>query len=1061
MGLTKDVTHLFAVSTTSEKYQTGMSYRDQTLKVLVPDWFDDSVLFGYPGLSTETYEWPDPAVLKRHTDSPGQLQQAKKQQRLSMSPQKKALYKTASGDPSKTKLESRGVWGGCRILLSTTLELTGSRRKIVEDGIRQAQGVPVAYTSENGNGTSEEEFRLLDRCDVFVTRYRTGKAFYAAWRKGKKIGTLSWLLNVQVTGVNSSPLDQLLHFPIPHGTIEGFDIHEICVTNYTGEARDYLKKLMTVMGGNFTPSLSNKNTVLIAAQKSGSKTSKADEWSIPVVNHTWLEDCFLRWKSLTPATKKYISYPAGFDFASILGERGIDPEIKEQIDREAAADAEDGEEEDSRAPYSQNSADETEVEGGLMPPDMDVDKDLDGGADNMSEDVDFDMDQHKFNSPAMSFEDAPSSPSPQRIRAGPSTPKTPKSAAPSSPAKPKSAQKKHIRVRGLSTSSESQFDPEVKKKVVRVVRPASTTKPPPKKKAREESEADASQDDADEEPKKKATVVTRARRLPRKKSMDTESEAEASQLEDDEVPTTNRPAVATRTGPPPRKKAKPMDSDSEAEASQDDDEPVSRPPRKQLVRRVSGPAPAPRRSPRKAPDSQATATTSKLPDLHHSDSDMDDLPVQLAPPAKSPKAPVPGGIIKAARIPPSEPPKRQSTAKAKAPPRKTTPTPPSSPLSALSSPKARMPTKVVEVVMPDLKGLSASARKPPPTRTHSISAISHHRATPVSAPPRSRVTTTTTTTTTARASSPPSSVATPEYGGRVKRSAATKATQRLHDEIMPDVVNFQNEMRNRGRKSSSRRVSGLTETEEEELPPAKKRKVDGGKKARASTSDVESVVEQPAKPKPRKSEAALRNGKAIKLMTTGVELSDDVLKALANLGAKVTARPTECTHLIVEKLLRTEKFLCALAGAPFILMKQWAEDSAAEGSLMPEDDYLLQDDAAESKYGFRLSEAVVRARELKGKLFKDHVFYVTPKVHTNPALLRSVVLAHGGQIILTNQQLSSRILAKDPNRYVISCEADEKMCSQLPPGHPIYSQELVLTSALKQEIDWSAHRIVF
>ncbi|KAJ7643246.1 hypothetical protein B0H17DRAFT_1339137 [Mycena rosella] len=1080
MGLTKDVTHLFAVSTTSEKYCTGMSYRDQTnIKVLAPHWFDDTVLLGHPDLSTEIYEWPDPTVLKRRSDSSAQLKDAKKQQRNSMSPQKKALYKTATWDPSQpSELQSKGVWERRRILLSTTLELTGPRRKIVEANIRKSHG--------------EEEFRLLDECDVFVTRYRTGPAFFKAWRKGKEIGTLSWLLNVQVTGVHSSPLDQILHFPIPTGAVKEFDRHEISVTNYTGESRDYLKKLITLMGGNFTPGLSIKNTVLVAAQMSGSKTAKAAEWSISVVNHTWLEDCFLRWQSLTPALPKYISYPTGIDFASILGERGVGPEIKDIIDAEAAKEGEDasqdGEDDDEddeggrrTTPHSQNSADETEVEGGLMPAmdvdnenDNDINMDVGGGGDgdNLSE-VDFEMEDHRHNSPALSFEDALHSPRPE-------TP-TP---APWSPLKRKK------RLRGLSTSSESggELDPEVKKKVVRVEPPSAVksppkrkgkgrapqseaaasqsqdederprkraavgmhTGPPPKKRSRGrevESEAEASQpEEEEEEPKRKVMVAKRTAPLPKRKSMGKaeESEAEASQPDDDEHEKPKK--VATRAGPSPKKNGKGKDAKSDAETppSQDEKAPAARPARKQLVRRVSGPGP--RRSPRKAPDSKAT--TSKLPDLPSlpSFSDSDDFPAELAPP---PKAPAPGGVIKVAGVPPSAPPTRQSGAKAKAPPRKATPTPPSSPLSAPPSPNTHR--RKVEVVVPTLNSLSASAKKAPTARTASQSVISHH----ASAPPRSRL-----ATTSARVASPASSSAAAlEIGGRVKRTAAAKATQRLHDEIMPDVVNFQNEMRNRGRKGlGARRISGAHEAdeeeEEEEEEPSKKKK---GKARASTTTDEESVAEKPVK-QARKSEVALRNGKPIKLMTTGVDLSDDVLKALANLGAKVTARATECTHLVVATLKRTEKFLCALPGAPFIVTKEWANESAAAESLLPEEDYLLQDDAAERKYGFSLSDAVERARELKGKLFKDLVFYVTPKVTTTPALMRSVVLANGGQII-TNQLPSKRMLDMHPNRRVISCADDEYSCSPFADHHPIYTQELVLSSALRQKIDWDDFRL--
>ena len=40
---------------------------------------------------------------------------------------------------------------------------------------------------------------------------------------------------------------------------------EITVTNYTGKAQEYLKKLSTAIGAVFTPSITGKNTVLIAA----------------------------------------------------------------------------------------------------------------------------------------------------------------------------------------------------------------------------------------------------------------------------------------------------------------------------------------------------------------------------------------------------------------------------------------------------------------------------------------------------------------------------------------------------------------------------------------------------------------------------------------------------------------------------------------------------------------------------------------------------------------------------------------------------------------------------
>lgn len=62
-----------------------------------------------------------------------------------------------------------------------------------------------------------------------------------------------------------------------------------------------------------------KNTVLIAAFLSGTKARKTLSWSIPVVNHTWLEDCFVQWRNLTVGVEKYIVVPPGVDFGTLLG----------------------------------------------------------------------------------------------------------------------------------------------------------------------------------------------------------------------------------------------------------------------------------------------------------------------------------------------------------------------------------------------------------------------------------------------------------------------------------------------------------------------------------------------------------------------------------------------------------------------------------------------------------------------------------------------------------------------------------------------------------------------
>jgi hypothetical protein len=67
---------------------------------------------------------------------------------------------------------------------------------------------------------------------------------------------------------------------------------------------------------------------------SGLKTTKALNWSIPIVNHIWLEDCFIQWKNFSVGLGKYIDFPAGTDFAMILGERGPGRIVLGDLERE-------------------------------------------------------------------------------------------------------------------------------------------------------------------------------------------------------------------------------------------------------------------------------------------------------------------------------------------------------------------------------------------------------------------------------------------------------------------------------------------------------------------------------------------------------------------------------------------------------------------------------------------------------------------------------------------------------------------------------------------------------
>ncbi|KAJ7901920.1 hypothetical protein B0H14DRAFT_3723932 [Mycena olivaceomarginata] len=325
-GLTKDVTHLFTTSPGSEKYAIAMKYQDTThVKVLLPHWFDDAIRLGSGNLSTLPYEWPDPKVLQPLPSvEEAKIEKAARTSRK-LSATKHMFYKTAIWNPDKggpfpgPAEPEREVWGGRKILLSSSLGLEEDKRRVVEEAVEAAGGL-ILYISDNND--EEEENDRVPECDVLVTRWRSGKAFFA--KKVKLSALLTGYSTSTPRGILSSPMDQLVHYPVrKRPPLHNFARHQITVTNYTGEAREYLKRLIQIMGATFTPNMSGENTVLIAANMGGEKTQKAIAWNIAVVNHVWLEDCFVDWRDITPAVPKYIDFPPNLDFAPMLGERGV------------------------------------------------------------------------------------------------------------------------------------------------------------------------------------------------------------------------------------------------------------------------------------------------------------------------------------------------------------------------------------------------------------------------------------------------------------------------------------------------------------------------------------------------------------------------------------------------------------------------------------------------------------------------------------------------------------------------------------------------------------------
>ncbi|TFY50748.1 hypothetical protein EVJ58_g10905, partial [Rhodofomes roseus] len=1015
-ALTRDVTHVFALAPGSQKYETALHFKEKTgMLVLVPHWHEDSIRLGIRSLPTAEYEWPEPAVFRGDWSTSKQDAAAGEvPPQYRVTGEKKPFFDTAlaaGNDLPVTRAPAHNIWNGRRILLGMSLRFSERQRHAHEEDIRREGGIIVELdVTKKGEELVEEEAMKVDEADVLVTAYRSGPAFVKAYRENKTIGTLTWLWYCRAIGTISRPTDQLIHYPIPRKPIEGFSKHSITITNYTGKHRDYLKKLILTMGAEFTPSMSPKNTVVVAAYISGTKAEKAISWSIPIVNHTWLEDCFSQWRNLTPAQDRFINFPPRMDFSKLITERPMSGKViiepadlaaleRERPDDEVASDqkadgrkqkvggkenkppegtaasvTERNEGEDAVAVVAAQNPAEVSM-GEFLETDIQV-EDEDTGRLRKGADDGMDVDEDEDGKPKSKG---------------------------SSPRKYQSVARA-MRRRGAARADEEAEDDELG---------PSTSASPHQRRPRA---APASDSDSDVEMVEQSPLARKAKTA-------------ASRLIAQKANVS--PSRTKRKGASAKGTALP--ESSEDEAVMEVDSPVQ-PAATRASTKDKGTAQGAKFGPPKGVRKRIAADSGSEQDAKGGRSTR-----------------VPRSATKSSRSTVPESVEPDSPAKSTRSLRKEVSVVVPTVAAAYGIRPEAGPRSLQKNKLGKTQSVRATATESPASPPSKRGRPTREKAraeTPESSPspppmPKSRrkAAATTPEPEPAKVAETPSTLQrTPS-----KRAAANRATQRLRDEIMPDVVNFQKQLKSGGvkgawesdvssvkgkekertsveggEKSRGKKRASVGDAEAEaaednnEQPEKKRQKIGSTKDGKAATKaktqrrqsgkggqdDEEEASDEPrAKPASRGKDASGSSSRAqnIRILTTQITISDEVSKFLKKLGVQMTTKPTECTHLVARNLVRTEKFLCAMAHAPHILNEKWLLASFSVKELLPEDKFLLKDPANEGKFGFKLTDALVRARANGGKLFKGLTFYVTPHVPVDSKLLKNVVSACGGQ----------------------------------------------------------------
>lgn len=139
---------------------------------------------------------------------------------------------------------------------------------------------------------------------------------------------------------------------------------------------------------------------------------------------------------------------------------------------------------------------------------------------------------------------------------------------------------------------------------------------------------------------------------------------------------------------------------------------------------------------------------------------------------------------------------------------------------------------------------------------------------------------------------------------------------------------------------------------------------------------------------------------------------------LRMLGVQLTQDAKDVDILVAPKILRTRKFVAALASAPLVVDTKYL-DSALKQNKLPEKPSLLQDRDAEERLGFKLVEALERAEVNQRKLLRGWSIFVTKDIQGGFETYKEIITLNGGDAFMyagrTGLTIPKRRLRDDPD----------------------------------------------
>lgn len=257
------------------------------------------------------------------------------------------------------------------------------------------------------------------------------------------------------------------------------------------------------------------------------------------------------------------------------------------------------------------------------------------------------------------------------------------------------------------------------------------------------------------------------------------------------------------------------------------------------------------------------------------------------------------------------------------------------------------------------------------------------------------------------------------------RGAKARAMSKLHD-AAADIALYDKERK---------RVGGVThgrdrqESTMEPGTPAVKEKRGRKRQSTEMEAETEEETEEEA-PAVGKRGKRVKSGEKLptieyRMVLTGYQRWLDDPKSetterntLRNLGVSIVEDTTKVDILCAPKIVRTKKFISALARAPFVVSTSFLDFCLKNQKVPDPDKYSLQDRETEQKTGMKLQESIELAEKNDGQLLQGWQIFCTSDVTGGFDTYKTIIEANGGVAMLykgrTAMNVSKRSFVAGP-----------------------------------------------